>query len=416
MTSSLSDLASDPAAAAPGPGQNAAPRLANPGGALRSLIAPAVICLLLAIGQMAIAGYELGVGNQSIQVAFLERAANPAFYADDLMVNDTVGAYPTYFFKLLAPFLYYVDIHSLYLWLQIATAFAALCTVYALSQSIFKSRLAALAAVGVLVPGHLQALAGEVLYSPAFTHTFVALPIALAALVMGFRGRWYWAFGIAAALFNIHALTASFALLMLSAGLLADISVISRRDWISRTVLCGALVFALASPTLAIMFRQHQQYDAQWISLMHVRSGDHSFASTWWSESDPDIARFALLLALFALSWSFSPGQLPQSVGEPNASRPPAQRVVLLMFGAVLAFFAIGYLLTDVWPTPVMIRMQPFRASRLLLVLMVVYMRMARYAAFGRGFGSGMRMRGAARLLWRCRFGCAFWRLRAGCW
>ena len=370
MTTALSNAATPAPIPASGAGGGGEFHPNGNGGrpCLTSLIAVTVMCLLLALAQVSLAGYQLGVGNQSIQVAFLEHSANPAFYSDDAMVRDTLPAYPTYFFRLLAPFLHYVDLRPLYLALQIATAAAALLMVYALSRSIFRSQISALAAVAILVPGHLQALAGEALYSPAFTHTFVALPIALSALALGFRGRWYWAFGIAAALFNIHALTSVFAMLMLAAGLLAEIRNMPREGRYSRIVLCGAFCFALASPTLALMVREHQTYDAQWINLMRIRSGDHSFPSTWWTDSNPDLPRFALFVALFAISLSFVPE------GRREDPRRPAAPATMLAYMAcgVLALFAAGYVFTDIYPVPMVIRLQPFRASRLLLVLMIV--------------------------------------------
>jgi len=366
MTTALTNPSPAPAPV-PGGGE---PRHLNISGGrpcLTSLIAVTVMCLLLALAQVSLAGYQLGVGNQSIQMAFLEHSANPAFYSDDAMVTDTLPAYPTYFFRLLAPFLHYVDLQPLYLALQIATAAATLLMVYALSRSIFRNQLSALAAVAVFLPGHLQALAGEALYSPAFTHTFVALPIALAALVLGFRGRWYWAFGIAAALFNLHALTSAFAMLMLAAGLAVELRNMGREGRLSRVILCAALCFALASPTLALIVREHQTYNAEWINLMRIRSGDHSFPSTWWADSNPDLPRFALLLALFGISLSFVP-QAPKD-GPRRAAAPAMLKAMAL---AVLLLFAAGYVFTDLHPLPLMIRLQPFRASRLLLVVMIV--------------------------------------------
>src|SRR4051794_31383153 len=53
------------------------------------------ICLLLSLGQVIWAGYRLGVGNQSIQIPFLKHLLDPALYANDPMVTQTQGAYPT---------------------------------------------------------------------------------------------------------------------------------------------------------------------------------------------------------------------------------------------------------------------------------------------------------------------------------
>src|SRR5271163_4202990 len=63
------------------------------------------LCLLLAIAQVALAGYQLGIGNQAIQIAFLKHWADPALFTHDEMVRQTLPLYPSYFFRLLAPLL-----------------------------------------------------------------------------------------------------------------------------------------------------------------------------------------------------------------------------------------------------------------------------------------------------------------------
>ena len=197
------------------------------------------LCLLLAVGQIALGDYKLGVGNQAIQIAFLTRGADPALFSADQMVVETMPLYPSYFFRMLSPLLKYTDVTSLYLLLQIATGFLTLAGVYWLSRSIFRSHAAGLAAAGLLVAGHLRALAGDTLYSQGFTHTYAALPIAIASLALAYRGKWLWAFGIAGVLFNVHALTAAYVLLMLAVGLLADWRAIPWWKWGLRTVLCA---------------------------------------------------------------------------------------------------------------------------------------------------------------------------------
>lgn len=220
------------------------------------------ICFLLASAQIAMGGYQLGVGNQSIQIAFLKHWAEPWLYTTDPMVTQTMPLYPSYFFRLLAPFLSVLSLNDLYLACQFLTSFLSLASVYWLARSIFRSHSSAVAAACLLVAGHLHALAGDALYSPGFTHTFAALPIAVAALALAYRGKWAWAFVVAGLLFNLHALTAAYALLMLAAAMLADVRGQRFREWLVRAVLCGSIVLATASPTLALMTAHHQTFDA----------------------------------------------------------------------------------------------------------------------------------------------------------
>src|SRR5437899_67893 len=81
-------------------------------------------------------------------------------------------------------------------------------------RGLFRSHASALCAVVLLVAGHHQALAGDGLYSTGFTHTYAALPLAVAALALAYTGRWVWAFALAGVLFNLHALTAAYAFVM----------------------------------------------------------------------------------------------------------------------------------------------------------------------------------------------------------
>src|SRR5205085_5585946 len=120
---------------------SSAPALApvDRGTAFQSWLMGLGLCLLLAVAQLAIAGYQLGVGNQSIQIAFLKHLANPSLYASDEMVRETAPVYPTYFFHLLAPLLKVSSVESLYLVLQLVTAFLTLAMVYALSRAMFRS-------------------------------------------------------------------------------------------------------------------------------------------------------------------------------------------------------------------------------------------------------------------------------------
>jgi hypothetical protein len=327
------------------------------------------LCLLLAAAQVALGGYQLGVGNQAIQIPFLKHWAAPWLYSADPMVLQTMPAYPSYFFYLLSPLLAVMSVETLYLVGHMAASFLVLAAVYGLGRSIFRSHASAISAAALLVGGHLSALAGDSLYSMGFTHTFAVLPLAVGALALAYRGRWVWAFALAGALFNLHALTAAYTLLMLGAALLADVRDMRFSEWLARAILCVAVVLAVASPTLALMLAHRQTYDAQWVNLMRIRSAEHSFPASWWTAGDADLPRYALVLGLFILSWSFSPLRRPAEFGGVRQGA----RITVLMTLAVLILFAAGYVFTEVRPIPTIIRLQPFRASRLLMVLMLVH-------------------------------------------
>src|SRR6202012_1183027 len=77
------------------------------------------LCLLLAVAQVAIAGYRLGVGDQAIQIAVLKHWADPGLFTNDEMVKQTLPLYPSYFFRLLAPLLKLFPLDALYFTLHV---------------------------------------------------------------------------------------------------------------------------------------------------------------------------------------------------------------------------------------------------------------------------------------------------------
>ncbi len=314
--------------------------------------------VLLALAQMLWAGYQLGTGNQSIQIPFLQKLHDASLYPHDAMVNGTLGEYPSYFFVALAWSLAYVDLPSLYLGLHIATTAGVFLAVAALGRWLFNDEVAGLIAGLMLLAGHLHALAGETLYSAGFTHTWATFPLALAVLALYGRGRVAAALALAGLLFNLHALTASYVLAMVLGASFVNSLVRPRR--LEKGFIPGLMAFALlASPTMAMMVRHRQEFDATWLSLMHIRSADHSFPSAWWQAGALDVPRFAMIVAL---------GLLAMSHVIPRRTR----RMLLGVALATGAMFLAGYLLTEVWPVPLVVRAQLFRASRLVVILAVV--------------------------------------------
>ena len=133
------------------------PRLAPAAETPLPSVVPAVaglaICLILAVAQVAWAGYQLGVGNQAIQIAFLKHWANPALFATDEMVRQTLPLYPSYFFRLLAPLLHVMALDPLYFTLHVLTTFFTLAMVYAAGRSIFRSHASAAGGGGAVGGG-----------------------------------------------------------------------------------------------------------------------------------------------------------------------------------------------------------------------------------------------------------------------
>lgn len=316
-------------------------------------------CLLLALLQMSWAGYQLGIGNQGIQVAYLEAQHDHQLFTRDQMVAETLTSYPSYFFLLCGNLLSLLPLTSLYLLLHFLTTAAVFAAVAFLSKSLFRDPWVAFVTFLLLLAGHHQALAGATLYSPGFTHTWAVFPLSLLSLGLFYRRRYLSAFALAGATANLHALEAGHLALLMGFVALFQSFFGNRRVSFLRLALACCLFVAAASPTLYMMATQHQTFDAEWLQLMHIRSGDHSFPSTWWAAGTPDVPRFACIVGLAALAMSFP-------------MRPAQRRKTLLLALGVAGLFAIGTIFTEWKPIPTVIRAQFFRSSSILLTVALI--------------------------------------------
>lgn len=317
-------------------------------------------CVLLATAHVLMAGYRLGVGNQTIQIPFIKKYiaddASIKLFENDQMVGQTIDNYPSYFFKALAVAVKAWDVAPVYLALHFLTAFAVLAGAYALCKAIFRDGWTGLVMIAILFFGHHRALAGDEMYSVGFTHTWFVFPLAIFAMVLLYRGWTLAAFLLAGFIFNLHALTSAYLAVMFGFWGLLNLRTIGWR----KLLLCCAAFGVVAVPTLYLMLQHRQSFDAQWVFLTRVRSPDHSFPTTWWQTNTADVPRMALLLGLFALSLSFP---APEN----------RQRTTLALVAAVLILFVEGFVFSELLPVPVVMRAQLFRSSRLLQVLLFAH-------------------------------------------
>src|SRR5688572_14510747 len=223
------------------------------------------VVILLALVQVMWAGYRLGVGNQTIQIPFLKRSINSELYKGDAMVEQTLPYYSSYFYKGVAKIVAWVEpmarpdsqgripfdpVTSVYFWLHVLTAAAALAAAYALGRDMFKSRAAGVVLLLIMLAGHHRALAGDDLYSVGFTHTWAVFPLAIAAIALLYKDRYFLAFALLGVIFNLHALTAAYLFVMFGAW--AALEFPRPRQWWRPIVMAG-LFGAIAWPTVADM-------------------------------------------------------------------------------------------------------------------------------------------------------------------
>jgi GH35 family endo-1,4-beta-xylanase len=307
---------------------------------------------LLALAQVLWAGYQVGVGNQTIQIPFLKKLANPELYPRDAMVSQTLEAYPSLFFRGLARFVPDGKFEGAYLLLHLLTAFGVLAASYALAKTIFKNHWAGLVTVLLLLAGHHRALAGDTLYWTGFTHTWAAFALAIVALVFLYRGNLFWAFALTGLIFNIQALTAAHLGFMLGFWAIFE----TRRLGGKKLLALFGIALATALPTLVWMLMNRQPFGEDWLRLAHIRSSQQLFLTSWWVAGNADIPRFALIAGLGALAMSFVP---------PEFQRRQTQLLVMAAF----ILLAAGYVFSELLPVVSVMQAQLFRVSRLFMVL-----------------------------------------------
>lgn len=328
--------------------------------AFRNLL-PLLAAVLIGLAQVLLLGYQLGVGNQGIQIAILKHWASPQLFAADGMVIGTTADYPSFFFRLLAPLLGHISLPELYMILHLATAGGLFLALWFLARSMFgrtRGGFAFIVLAGLLLFGHHRALGGDDLYSPGFTHTWAVLPLAVAVLAMLYRGGgWTFAAMLLTGLtFNLHALTAAY--------LAAIAMCVVAADWRQLTGLrlAGLLAALLLPmwPTLASMAAHRHVFDEAWVMVTRVRSADHSFPSSWWVHGSPDIPRYLLILALAALAWAWP---MP----------PRTRRVTVAVALATLLLCVAGFVFSEIHPLAAVLRAQLFRSTRLLLIVALAH-------------------------------------------
>lgn len=327
--------------------------------ASRSKVGSGLLCIqaivLIALAQVLFAGYRLGVGNQTIQIPFLQKFLDPSLYPHNDPAVATRDDYPSFFYKGLAFVVGSHDIPTVYLILHLVTTVGVMLAAYALAKAIFKDALAGIVTAAILFAGHHRALAGDEMYSLGFTHTWAVFPLAILAMVLLYKDQLLLAFALAGIIFNLHALTAAYLVVMFGFWALFNIKEVG---W-KKLLLVGFVFLAISAPTIKEMAHR-QVFDAQWVALTRIRSGDHSFPSTWWQPGTPDIPRFLLIAGLAVLSLSFP------------AERKQQRKSIFIGIAAAILFLE-GILLADVKPVTLVLRAQLFRSSRLLMVLMFVH-------------------------------------------
>jgi len=317
-----------------------------------------------ALLQIGIAGYSIGVGNQTIQIPFVQRFADGGLYARDVTLNNTIDQYPSYFYRLLGLFCRLVDYKIVYAFFHLLSGFLLALAILHASLVLWRSLSPGLICLTILLAGHHRSLAGADLYFAGFTHTWFSFAIAVWSFVFLWQGRFTWSLIIVGLLFNLHALMAAYTAVFL---LVMYVSLrcfrvkprnnVDNGDW-RRFLLSGLLAVVCALPTLVFMIVHTAEYNTRWFALMFIRSSHHSFPLSLWQSGDTSIPRFVSLIGLGILCIPLLHERLHR-------------RMMIAVIMTTIALFVVGVLATDY---SIVVRAQLWRCSAfpLLLAILVI--------------------------------------------
>src|SRR5258706_8382324 len=93
--------------------------------------------------------------------------------------------------------------------------------------------------------------------------------------------EWYIAaFALAGVIFNLHALTGAYLAVMFGLWAIVESRTLG---WKRVGMLFGIFVF-ISLPTIVLMARHRQVFDAAWLGVTKNCSADYSFATGWWQQ------------------------------------------------------------------------------------------------------------------------------------
>ncbi|NRA39786.1 MAG: endo-1,4-beta-xylanase [Planctomycetes bacterium] len=315
-----------------------------------------------AILQITLSGYDIGVGNQTIQIPYLKHLLNPQLYTQDPAIVDTIDAYPSSAYKMLAYFCVLCDYQFVYAFLHFICSFCVFAAVLYGSLTLFGEIWSGILASFLLIIGIQHGLAGADVYSLGFSHTWFSIPCMLWVFIAQWRKNYVTAGVILGLLFNIHALHAVYTAVFV-------VAIVSsmhepRHWWRMGYIVCPAVLCAL--PALVNICSHSAAVDAQWFDLMFIRSAHHSFPLSLWSEGDSSITRFCQIILCAAL--------LSPCIRDPFHRRMAQRILITFIVLLLLGIFGTG--------SASIVKLQLWRSSGILLLLMCMCIGHCLYNAY----------------------------------
>lgn len=308
---------------------------------------------LTALSIFLINPYVFGLYDHWYMLAWVENLRHP-----ELFSIDPVTAQRAYHYSVLYQLLRILPFEVHYNFVLMYSA--CLSAVFYLSMAIgrlFSKKLIYLVPLFIIVPW----------FTPGYTNTLPelllmrlsGLPFLLAALYWWLRKNHFWGWTLAGVAFLFHPTTALYLAAAFGLHFLLDIERRkSPKNWWS------VLTFVLLSlPVFYAKFTVGETgfhaflADEYWLESIRTRSAHHAFPDTW-------------------PGWLLYSGTALLAVAVLAAFQAPDVQLKKFFKGLLLAVVIIigaGLLFTYVWPSYLGIQVQPFRISRLLMLLTLLF-------------------------------------------
>lgn len=313
---------------------------------------------------LGVNGYKYAYSDQAFYIPLIEKSIDPEVFTRDYLFGQ-LSAKSTLWVSTVALLARWFDLQWIFFIGYLLSLFGFLSATYALAFALFRNRGVAVLAVLLVVPFKPILETQTATFDLFFTLRTTAMPLALGSLASFIAGRWNLAAALCAFCFLLHPITA-----LGPACVLFSYLLLKGRELGWTTSGKASLIFLVLSIPLLVnvLIGTPRLGDAslfarvpsQWMALIRIRNWD-IFYSNW--HVGTTLRRLMAYVVLFALGVAV---KMRASVEQAKDWRAVWVVVVSLFW------FGIGYLFVEVYPVPLILRMQVARNLYLLIALSLV--------------------------------------------
>ncbi|MFO0723175.1 MAG: hypothetical protein U1E65_05295 [Myxococcota bacterium] len=307
---------------------------------------PWLFAALLTVGSILTQGYLVGIINHGLQIPLIRSWAGDQSFANDPFIQDLLHSYTSAFYPAVGWLTRLIPIGPLFFGLFVLFRFLSIALARRLSLALFGSQASAIL-TALLIAAQTMSFADDVVSDVYLTHGALAQVLCLAALAFLAEDRLKSAFAAGGLLFAIHGMHAVHLLPLLAGSAL--IGRLNRKE-IVRVLLASTMAAIGILPTLWWMVRAGvlgAPVPEGYLDVVFSWFPAHFLPSTW------ALSDWVALIGPAALMFPVAKLAGPAKDG----GRVGRIAVAALVLGAGAGF------LTELHPTPFLVRLHPMRLS-----------------------------------------------------